>query len=54
MGIKLENVTKIYTTGEVETVALKQVNLEIKDGEVIVLQTFSSVDLPLPLSNILY
>ncbi len=37
MSIKLENVTKIYTTGEVETVALKHVNLEIKEGEVILL-----------------
>jgi len=37
MGIKLEKVTKIYTTGEVETIALKDVDLEIKDGEVIVL-----------------
>ncbi|HOO43557.1 MAG TPA: ABC transporter ATP-binding protein [Bacillota bacterium] len=35
--IKLENVTKIYQTGEVETVALKDVSLEITDGEVIVL-----------------
>ena len=37
MSIKLENVTKIYKTGEVETVALKNVDLEIKDGEVILL-----------------
>ncbi len=37
MGIKLEKVTKIYTTGEVETVALKNVDLEINNGEVIVL-----------------
>ncbi len=37
MGIKLEKVTKIYSTGEVETVALKNVDLEINDGEVIVL-----------------
>ena len=35
--IKLENVTKIYKTGEVETVALKKVNLEIKEGEIVVL-----------------
>ena len=37
MGIRLENVTKIYKAGEVETVALKNVSLDIKDGEVIVL-----------------
>ena len=35
--IKLENVTKIYKTGEVETVALKNVDLEINEGEIIVL-----------------
>ncbi len=37
MSIKLEKVTKIYTTGEVKTVALKEVDLEIQDGEIIVL-----------------
>lgn len=37
MAIKLEKVTKIYSTGEVETVALKDVDLEIKDGEIVVL-----------------
>lgn len=36
MGIILKNVTKIYQTGEVKTYALKNVNLEIKDGEFIV------------------
>ncbi|AIO19595.1 Bacitracin export ATP-binding protein BceA [Candidatus Izimaplasma bacterium HR1] len=37
MSIKLENVTKIYQAGEVETVALKNVDLEILEGEVVVL-----------------
>ena len=37
MSIQLENVTKIYQTGEVETVALKDVNLNVKTGEVIVI-----------------
>lgn len=37
MSIKLENVTKTYYTGEVETHAVKNVDLEIKDGEFIVL-----------------
>jgi len=37
MSIKLENVTKIYQTGEVKTTALKDVNLEINEGEVVVL-----------------
>ncbi len=37
MSIKLENVTKTYFTGEVETHAVKNVNLEIKNGEFVVL-----------------
>ncbi len=37
MSIKLENVTKIYETGEVKTYAVKDVSLEVKDGEFIVL-----------------
>ena len=37
MSIKMENVTKIYQTGEVETVALKDVTLEINSGEILVL-----------------
>lgn len=37
MGIRLENVTKIYVTGEVETYAVKNINLEIADGQFIVL-----------------
>ncbi|MCK5762438.1 MAG: ABC transporter ATP-binding protein, partial [Candidatus Izimaplasma sp.] len=37
MSIKLENVTKTYFTGEVETHAVKNVDLEIMDGEFIVL-----------------
>lgn len=37
MSIKLEKVTKIYSTGEVDTVALRDVDLDIIDGEVIVL-----------------
>lgn len=35
--IKLEGVSKVYVTGEVETHALKHVDLEINEGEVIVL-----------------
>lgn len=37
MSIKLIDVTKIYQAGEVETVALKHVNLEVQEGEVVVL-----------------
>lgn len=35
--IKLINVDKIYKTGDVETIALKNINLEIKEGEFIVI-----------------
>lgn len=37
MGIVLNNVTKVYGQGEVETYALKDVSLEIKSGEVMVI-----------------
>lgn len=37
MSIKLEKVTKVYKAGEVETIALKEVDLEVKEGEVVVL-----------------
>ena len=37
MGITLQKVSKIYSTGDVETVALKEVDLEITEGEIIVL-----------------
>jgi len=37
MSIKLDNVTKTYFTGEVETHAVKNVDLEIKNGEFVVL-----------------
>ena len=33
--IELQNVTKIYKTGEVETIALKNINLKINKGEFI-------------------
>ena len=36
MGIKLEEVTKIYESGEIKTYACKNMDLEIKDGEFIV------------------
>lgn len=37
MSIKLEQVSKIYQSGEVETVALKEVSVDIKEGQVVVL-----------------
>ena len=35
MSIKLENVNKVYVTGEVKTTALKDVSIEIKAGEIV-------------------
>jgi putative ABC transport system ATP-binding protein len=35
--IKLNNVTKTYSNGEVETKALKDINLTINDGEILVI-----------------
>ena len=37
MSITLKNVSKIYKTGDIETIALKNINLEIKDGEFVVI-----------------
>jgi len=37
MSIELKDVTKIYTTGEVETVAIKDISVNIKKGEFICL-----------------
>ena len=37
MGIKLKNVSKIYESGEVKTYALKEVSVEINDGEFVVI-----------------
>ena len=33
--IRIENLTKIFRTEEVETIALNGVNLEVKDGEFV-------------------
>lgn len=37
MGIRLEDVTKVYKSGEVATTALKDVNLTIQEGEVLII-----------------
>ena len=34
--IELRNVTKIYKVGEIETYALREVNLNIEKGQVVV------------------
>lgn len=38
MPIKLDKVSKVYTIGEVATNAVKDISLEIKDGQFVVLQ----------------
>ena len=37
MGIVLKKVSKVYSTGEIETAALKEIDLNINDGEFVVL-----------------
>lgn len=37
MSILLKNVSKVYKSGEVETIALKGVELEIQDGEILII-----------------
>ncbi|MGL5677786.1 MAG: ABC transporter ATP-binding protein [Cellulosilyticaceae bacterium] len=37
MGIRLENVCKTYQSGEVETTALKDVDLTIEEGEILII-----------------
>ncbi|MDH5598951.1 MAG: ABC transporter ATP-binding protein, partial [Cyclobacteriaceae bacterium] len=33
--IKIKNLSKVYTTDEVETTALNSINIEIQDGEFV-------------------
>ena len=33
--IQIENISKVFRTSEVETVALNHVNLEVKEGEFV-------------------
>ncbi len=33
--IKLENISKVYRTREIETLALDNINFEVKDGEFV-------------------
>ena len=35
--IKTENISKIFRTGDIETIALKNINLEIREGEFVAL-----------------
>ena len=35
--IQIENISKVFRTSEVETVALNHVNLEVKEGEFVIL-----------------
>ena len=38
--IQIENISKVFRTTEVETVALNHVNLEVKEGEFVAIMTF--------------
>ena len=33
--IQIENLSKVFRTSEVETIALSHVNIEVKDGEFV-------------------
>lgn len=37
MSIQLDNVKKVYTTGEVETIAIKDISIKIEEGEFVCL-----------------
>ena len=46
--IQIENISKVFRTTEVETVALNHVNLEVKEGEfVAIMGTFGLWQSPL-------
>ena len=34
--IQIENISKVFRTSEVETVALNHVNLDVKEGEFVI------------------
>ena len=42
--LKLKNLEKVYTTEEVETTALNNINLEIKAGEFVEAEYFEKKD----------
>ena len=52
--IKINNLTKVYTTDEVETTALNSINIEIKDGEFVapMFSTRVTDTVPSVLSNV--
>ncbi len=45
--IRTEDLKKIYTTEDVETTALNNINLEIKEGEYVAIMGPSGSGLPL-------
>lgn len=44
--IQIENISKVFRTTEVETVALNHVNLEVKEGELLPLWDLRAVASP--------
>ena len=51
--IQIENISKVFRTSEVETVALNHVNLEVKEGELL-REVFGTVADVHPFQNIFY
>ena len=46
--IQIENISKVFRTSEVETVALNHVNLEVKEGEFVAIMGPSDFWIILP------
>lgn len=44
--IKLENVKKVFRTEEIETWALREVNLEVKEGEFVAIMGLRVAESP--------
>ena len=44
--IQIENLSKVFRTSEVETIALNHVNIEVKEGEFVVLWDHQVVENP--------
>ena len=41
--IQIENLSKVFRTSEVETIALNHVNIEVKEGEFVAIDLYSDL-----------
>lgn len=44
--IQIENLSKVFRTSEVETIALNHVNIEVKEGEFVAIMDHQVVENP--------